>query len=66
MSTQRMLKRIEEYEIQAMRWGDIKTAIKLNWIRNAVRFGDMNLESAAYQLMAVTIWGKFMKEEAVV
>lgn len=63
MSPEKMLKWIEEYEIQVMKWGDIKTAIKLNWIRNAVRFDSVDPEEAFYQLMAVMIWGKFMREE---
>jgi hypothetical protein len=55
--------RIERDEQRALELGDLKTAINLNWIRNAVRFDGLNADDAEYQRQVIVLVGHFKNHE---
>jgi hypothetical protein len=59
MKGDRLIDRIGEYEDKALACGDLQSAIRLNWLRNAVRFDGLSYDEGCYQLLALTIGGKF-------
>ena len=42
MSSYNQIKRLEKLEDRALELGDLQTAIRLNWLRNAVKFDGMS------------------------
>ena len=57
MTIDNLTSKLETYENKALELGDVKTAIKLNWIKNAIRYDGMNLGDAVEHMLAVTILG---------
>ena len=60
---QRTLDRIERLESKALTLGDLKTAIKLNWLYNAVKFDGMPYDSAILALEWIVKFNKYSIEE---
>ena len=57
MNKQRQVDRIEHYETQALELGDLKTAIKLNWLRNAVKSCQVSVVDSVLRMQQITLGG---------
>ena len=53
------LDRIERLENKALELGDLKTAIKLNWLYNAVKFDGLDRWQAETLIQNIVINGGF-------
>ena len=53
-----VLKHIERSEDEALQLNDIQTAIRLNWLRNAIGSG-LDYDIAVYKYLEITINGGF-------
>jgi hypothetical protein len=58
MNSEILLSEIDTSEQQAMTLGDLKTAIRLNWLYNAIKFDGMEYDEACYRWQEITIGGK--------
>lgn len=54
---QKTLDRIERLESKALTLGDLKTAIKLNWLYNAVKFDGLDVWDAEERIQQIVIRG---------
>jgi hypothetical protein len=56
------LERIGRDEDKALSLGDLKTALRLNWLRNAVRFDGLDNDTAEFNRQCITFNGAFRGE----
>lgn len=54
---------ISKHEDKALENGDMLTAIKLNWLRNACRFDGLNYDTACVAYMNITLVGKYVDNQ---
>lgn len=50
---------ISHYEDLALELNDLRTAMRLNWLRNSVRFDGLDPEHGCYVLLHIVLTGKF-------
>jgi len=55
MLIDKLLKRLQTLEDMALTMGDLDTAIKLNWLRNSIKFDGLDYDTACYKMQAITV-----------
>lgn len=53
--------RLDRDEQRALELGDLSTAIKLNWLLNAVRFDGLDTDSAEFNRQCIVLLGRYTK-----
>ena len=51
----KLIARIEKLEDKALLLGDLKTAIKLNWLRNSLKYDGIDCDTACFKMLEIVV-----------